>query len=220
MAGIVNTTQDVLVQIDSLLAEYDTLEQAGKLVRHSADENSVRRLATRMQAAVQRLAPRDSVYAREAHGIRPLSPRLELPRLNDLLLAMKEDIQAGWLTTVVELVHADTHKDYLDMAEELLKKKYKDAAAVIAGSSLEVHIRALCIKHGVPISVAGKPKKADTMNADLKKALVYGGLEQKQITSWLALRNSAAHGQYSDYVESDVRQLIDGIQAFAIKYPA
>ena len=94
------------------------------------------------------------------------------------------------------------------------------AKAVIAGSSLEVHIRALCVKHGVVTHVAGKPKKADTMNADLKKESVYGGLEQKQVTSWLALRNSAAHGKYSDYVASDARGLIDGIQTFAVKYPA
>jgi len=147
-------------------------------------------------------------------------PNYQLPRLASIIQALKEDLQAGWLESIVELVHADTHRGYLEMAEELLAKNYKDAAAVIAGTSLEVHIRALCMKHGIATHVGGKSKKADTMNADLKKDSVYGGLEQKQITSWLALRNSAAHGQYGDYVESDVRGLIDGIQAFAIKYPA
>ncbi|MBK3645935.1 hypothetical protein JHN46_35460 [Streptomyces sp. MBT33] len=69
-------------------------------------------------------------------------------------------------------------------------------------------------------AVAGRPKKADTMNADLKKAGVYDGLRQKQITAWMDLRNKAAHGNYGDYDNDEVRQFIDGVQAFMMKYPA
>ncbi|WP_234373997.1 hypothetical protein [Streptomyces scabiei] len=118
------------------------------------------------------------------------------------------------------MVHADTYSDYLEMADALLAKGYKDAAAVITGTSLEVHVRALCVKNGVTTAVAGKPKKADTMNADLKKAGVYDGLQQKQITAWMDLRNKAAHGDYDDYDDTQVRLFIDGVQAFLMKYPA
>jgi hypothetical protein len=66
----------------------------------------------------------------------------------------------------------------------------------------------------------GTPKKADTLNADLKKAGIYNALEQKQVTAWLGIRNSAAHGHYSDYNGADVKSFIDGIRNFAAKYPA
>jgi hypothetical protein len=215
-----NTTQDVIKQLDALLAEYDSQSREIQREDHYDARSVGRILATRMQSAIQRLTLPNSTYAREAASTSKNRMPHRLNLLIGVLIALKADLEAGWLESIVELVHADTHKDYLDMAEELLKKNYKDASAVIAGSSLEVHIRALCTKHGIATNIAGKPKKADTMNADLKKASVYGGLEQKQVTSWLALRNAAAHGQYSDYVESDVRGLIDGIQNFAIKHPA
>ncbi|MFI1414533.1 hypothetical protein ACH4Y0_32095 [Streptomyces sp. NPDC020707] len=120
---------------------------------------------------------------------------------------------------MVELVRADTYSDYLEMVDALLAKGYKDAAAVITGTSLEIHVRALCVKNSVTSTVAGKPKKADTMNADLKKAGIYDGLQQKQITAWMDLRNKAAHGNYGDYDAAQVRLFIDGVQAFLMKYP-
>jgi hypothetical protein len=213
----VNTPQDAIKQLEVLLEEYH------RVAAFSAGfgELKVNALVTRMHSAIQRLTIPASAYQAEAVDLRQrFMPDYQLQRLAAIVQALRDDLQAGWLETIVELVHADTHKGYLEMAEELLDKNYKDAAAVIAGTSLEVHIRDLCMKHGIATHVSGKPKKADTMNADLKRESVYGGLEQKQVTAWLALRNSAAHGQYGDYVESDVRQLIDGVQAFAIKYPA
>ncbi|KUN81177.1 hypothetical protein [Streptomyces griseoruber] len=44
-------------------------------------------------------------------------------------------------SATVELVHADTHSDYSQRADGLLAQGYKDAAAVITGTSLEVHVR-------------------------------------------------------------------------------
>ncbi|MFE6977890.1 hypothetical protein [Streptomyces sp. NPDC057682] len=55
------------------------------------------------------------------------------------------------------------------------------------------------------------------MNSDLKKAGVYDGLQQKQITAWTDLRNMAAHGNYDD---TQVRLFIDGVRAFLMKHPA
>ncbi|MGW6735793.1 hypothetical protein [Streptomyces sp. NPDC055013] len=53
-------------------------------------------------------------------------------------------------------------------------------------------------------TVAGKPKKADTLNADLKKVDVYDGLQQKEVTAWMDLRNKAALGNYSGASEPRV----------------
>ncbi|MFC8829023.1 hypothetical protein ACFT9I_27160 [Streptomyces sp. NPDC057137] len=140
--------------------------------------------------------------------------------MRTVALGLRDDLAVGWVESVVELVHADTYRDYLEMAEGLLAKGYKDAAAVITGTSLEVHVRALCVKNGVTTAVAGRPKKADTMNADLTKAGAYDGLQQKKVTYWMGLRNKAAHGNYADYDKDEVRQFIDGVQSFMMKYPA
>lgn len=66
----------------------------------------------------------------------------------------------------------------------------------------------------------GGPKKMDAVNAELKAVGVYNAIEQKQVTAWLGIRNSAAHGDYGHYDEAAVKGLIEGVSNFAVKYPA
>lgn len=177
-------------------------------------------LSNRLESAIERATWPGSSYMKQLDIARRRAQPNRLIEVRHVALGLRDDLVAGWVESVVELVHADTYSDYLEMADGLLAKGYKDAAAVITGTSLEVHVRALCVKSGVATAVAGKPKKADTMNADLKKAGVYDGLQQKQVTAWMDLRNKAAHGNYGDYDEHQVRLFIDGVQAFLMKYPA
>ena len=109
------------------------------------------------------------------------------------------------------------------MATHLLSEGYKDAAAVIAGSTLEEHLRQLAGKHSVTTEHAQKgrtvPKKADRLNADLAKAAAYKKLDHKNITSWLNLRNDAAHGQYEEYSQVQVELMVQGIRDFLARVP-
>ena len=133
--------------------------------------------------------------------------------------ALLADVKAGHLQSVVDLVHAETFADFLEMAQHLLDAGYKDAAAVIAGSALEAHVRALCEKHGLPLAVtkpdgSATPKKADSMNSELAGADIYNKLDQKNVTAWLDLRNKAAHGKYAEYQKDQVLLLIGGVRDF------
>jgi hypothetical protein len=215
-------SDEALVQLNALLTEYDQLAKRARYPDLSDLKSEIRVLANRLQAAIDRLTVPTSTHAQAADRQRGNEyPATRLTELTGIATALRDDIAAGWLESVIELARADTYNDYLEMAEGLLGQLYKDAAAVIAGTSLEVHLRSLAAKHSVSLQAGnGSPKKADTINADLKKAGVYSGLEHKQVTAWLHLRNSAAHGQYADYTDTDVRQLIDGVRSFASKYPA
>jgi hypothetical protein len=178
-------------------------------------------LIVRMEAAIERLAPRSSRYVQEAETFRRNDQRPRMVRLAGVLKALKEDVNEGWLQTVEELVHADTFSDLLEQARELNSKGYKDAAAVIAGTVLESHLRLLCDKNSIPTSLqAGRYKTADSMNTELAKTGVYNQLQQKQVTAWLGIRNAAAHGKYSQYTAADVVSLISGVEQFIISNPA
>ena len=75
----------------------------------------------------------------------------------------------------------------------------------------------------VEIEVAsdeGKARSANVMNADLAKAKVYNKLQQKQITAWQGIRNSAAHGKYDEYKAGDVERLIEGVRDILLRFPA
>ena len=135
--------------------------------------------------------------------------------------ALRHDVQHGYLSSVVELIHGAVFGDFLEMAQGLLDSGYKDAAAVVAGASLESHLRELCHKNGVPVVDGnGRPKKADLLNSELAKTAVHSALDQKNVTAWLGLRNKAAHGEYGDYSVEQVRLLISGVLDYLIRVPA
>jgi hypothetical protein len=135
-----------------------------------------------------------------------------------ILKAAKQEIDGGWLFTVKDIVSAEIFSDFLEMAEYLLKEKYKDPAAVMIGSVLEEHIRQLCSKNGISTEIIkdGKaiPKKAELMNSELATAEIYNKLDQKSVTSWLDLRNKAAHGKYSDYTIEQVELMCQSVTNF------
>jgi len=145
----------------------------------------------------------------------------QMTRLVGVVRALLADLDNDYMESIGELTRGDVFADYLDMAGHLLDKGYKDAAAVLAGSTLEVHLRKLCVKSSITtIGSNGKPKKADLLNSELHKAGAYTNLEQKSVTAWLSLRNDAAHGNYSKYVDQQVRLLVSGIRDFVARHAA
>lgn len=137
-----------------------------------------------------------------------------------ILRGLREDLASGRLSTLSEVVRADVFSDFLEMAEYLLAEGYKDASAVLGGGVLEEHVRLLCDAHGIPTSANAKPKKADTMNAELAGAQVYNKNQQKIITGWLGIRNDAAHGKYGEYTAEQVEQYLAGVRDFINRFPA
>ena len=135
-----------------------------------------------------------------------------------VLVAVRDEMKGGWITTTRGLVSAEIFTDFIEMAEHLLSETYHHAAAVMIGSVLEEHLRQLGSKAGIPLTFLHKgkqaPKKADVLNADLCKANAYNAVDQKQITAWLGIRNSAAHGKYQDYTLAQVQAMSAGVTNF------
>jgi hypothetical protein len=122
-------------------------------------------------------------------------------QLAGIMRALRSDVEAGYMRSFEELVNADVFADFIEMAEELVGKGYKDAAAVITGSVLEEHLRKLAGKHG-----------GSTQHPD--------GRFVKADTAWLALRNKAAHGRYDEYDRAQVEALIRDVRSFMERFPA
>lgn len=182
---------------------------------------------SRALALVQRLAP-GTAY--EEHCRVQLNTKssfnasVKIDGMMGVLRTLRTDIEAGYVRKLGELVRADLFADFLQMAEHLLEEGSKDPAAVIAGSAIEEHLRGMCVKSGIAVEVPTdngiKPKKADTMNADLMKSKVYEKLDNKAVTAWLDLRNKAAHGKYTEYEIGQVRLMIAGVRDFIGRHPA
>ncbi|MFE7456247.1 hypothetical protein [Streptomyces sp. NPDC057554] len=173
------------MDILKMAEQFDNLITDGLNILHESEWHTnfervqrARVLTNRLESAAERIALPGSIYIQQLdqHRTKPLLYKME--EVLSVAVGLRDDLSDGWTESVAELVHAETHSDYLEMADSLLDSVYKDPAAVIVGTGLEVHVRALCVKHGVETELpTGAPKKADTMNADLKKAGVYGTLQ-------------------------------------------
>lgn len=134
-----------------------------------------------------------------------------------VLLAAKDDFQSESLFSLKKLVEADLFDEFLEQAEHLVAAGYFQPAAVVAGAVLEDGLRKLCLTAG--ISLPDQPK-LDWMNSELVKKGVYNKLMQKRITSIADLRNSAAHGKWSEFEKSDVEVMIRDIRDFMARHYA
>ncbi len=176
--------------------------------------------------AILEICPENSPYYQEVIEIHSnLDIRSYDFRLYNLLCNLRHDIEIGFIGKMSSLLQREIFIDYLDMARHLLDEGYKDASAVITGSTLESHLRQLCITHQIPIEEIRKdetkrPKKADVLNADLKKNGIYTLYDQKMITAQLDLRNNAAHGKYELYTDDQVANFIDWLTDFIERNPA
>jgi hypothetical protein len=216
---------EILKQIDAALEGYKGLLSRSQYVGTFVDipGDQVTSAVTFMRDCIQRFAPLNSQYVRAMNAFVDKFGAMSgvlAPEIAGVLTALRSAYASGYLTTVSELIHADLFSNFIEMAEYLLSEGYKDPAAVITGSTLEEHLRQLCVKNALPTTAGGKAKKADLLNSELASASVYSKLDQKSITSWLDLRNTAAHGKYSEYTKEQVQFAIQGIQDFMTRNPA
>jgi len=214
-------------QLDSVIDQYYSREtiSTNKEYRVS-DEVFHYRLFTEAQAAIERISGSTSTYSEQVKTILAwkLHSANKIEPIMGIISALKADIMSGFLKSTEELIHACVFSDYLEMAEYFLKGEYKDPAAIIAGSTLEVHIRNLCLKYGIDIeektSKDIRHKKASEMNQDLYKNKAYNKIDFQNILSWLAIRNDAAHANFNNYTKEQVTDMISGIKEFISRNPA
>ena len=212
-------------QLDSILQDFVAMQRRSTLKDLSDLPREERQaLVTRALASIHRITGKESAYASDAARIIQVNPALHVhtTSIMGVAQALRDDLAAGYTKSLVEIVHAEVFADFLEMAEHLTESGYKDAGAVIAGSTLEGHLRGLCQKSGIPTVKTGttEPKKADSMNTELAAAGAYSKLDQKNVTAWLDLRNKAAHGDYAKYNKDQVTLLIAGIRDFISRNPA
>jgi len=215
-------TQQIVNQIKTLLKELERAHAASSYedLSDGLPIDELMRIRIRFMACIERLAPKGSTYLESAKSVEGWQGHMVL-ELGAILKALKSDFEAGYILTIEELVHGAVFDDFLEMASELLKKGYKDPAAVVAGSVLEEHIRKLATRNQlIVVEPTGKNKKFDTLTIELVKAQQISEPQRKFLAGWYGQRSEAAHGNYSNVIEDEVGRMIDGIRDFMVRFPA
>lgn len=211
-------------QLNSVITEYEEARSKSQYSDASDVISNIQitDLQTRCIAAIERIAGKHSIYFEQAIEISKKKTHVynHVAEQIGVAKALLSDIENDYLISFEEIIHGDLFADYLEMSAHLEQNGYKDAAAVLAGSTLEAHLRQLCNKHGVATASGTKTKKADALNAELVNAQAYTKSDQKSVTAWLGIRNNAAHGNYNEYTRDQVKLLIDSIRDFIRRNPA
>ena len=211
-------------QLNAVITEYESALSQSKYKDGSdvISKIEIRKFQTRCIAAIERTSGSKSTYSTQVMEVSKQRGSLydHVAGQIGVAKALLFDIQNDYLKNLEETIHGDLFGDFLEMAAHLIENGYKDAAAVMAGTTLEVHMRKLCDKHGLATTSGHKPKKAEALNAELVREGVYTKLDQKNVTAWLGLRNNAAHGNYSEYTKGQVGLLIDNVRNFITRHPA
>jgi len=212
-----------IAHLDSIIQTHDAWVQENN---DKVSDRVAYNLLTRSRTAIEKIGGKESHYSQQSeeilNGNWHIAYKAEL--LIGILEALRDDIKTGFLISFSELIRGEVFQNFLDMAEYLCQEGFKDAAAVIAGSTLEAHLRQLSNKNDIntfSTTTDGnvKPKKASQLNQELGK-IAYSLFDQKQVTAWLDLRNSAAHGKYNEYSIQQVIQFIEWLKDFTLRNPA
>ena len=211
-----------------ILAEFKRLEkQAEEVLATKSFSNAgsdyvdtvkLRVFTTTLLSFIEKFYGSDHVYYTEVqsdHSTYYDNPS-NAERRAGILASIREEFESGFFTlNLRSLIAEEIFSDYLEMAEHLLESGYKDASAVIIGSSLESHLRQLCVANEISLTDdKDKIKTAGRLNSDLYSNEVYSRLYLHQVTGWLEIRNNAAHGHYDEYDRDQVSQMLQGVTNF------
>ena len=168
-----NIYQQYIKHLDSIVRMYEDATKDGAEIL----EDSANGICARAEAAVQKICGDNSPYRERANVILLSEGMASIYKawlIIGILKALKGDLEDGYLYSFPELVRGEMFEEFIEMAEHLLQEGYKDAADVIAGSSLESHLRQLSNKHGVALDYTApdgsiKHKRAEKLNQELGK---------------------------------------------------
>ena len=192
-------------------------------LHYSAPRNEVRRFLISSLQTVSSACGKDSPHLRELERCRAAfvagnSNGLDLDSCRGALEAARDDLDAGMLTDLRQLVTAETFGDLLESAIHLLEERYHIPAVALAGAVLESSLRALAKSRGVNWEGASAISK---INTALYTANVYDKVVHGEIEAWGKLRNRVDHGDFTSPNDVDpgaAGRMIEGVRDFVLKY--
>lgn len=226
------TPAEVRRRIDELLERCDTFvpprepsanDSPREPVRFSAPLSELWRFLISSIQTVGSACGIDSPHLRELERAREQfivegNRGLSLDACRGALMAARDDLDAGMLLDMRQLVTAEAFGDLLESAAHLLDERHHLAAVAIAGAVLESSLRALAKSRAVSWTGHSSLSK---LNTALYTASVYDKVVFGEVEAWGKLRNKVDHGDFAHPDDIDANaaaRLVAGVRDFALRY--
>ena len=169
--------------------------------------------------------PKSAIYAEQLKlfvSQEPTDDAATFEQLWGIFSGAYDDFKTGMFDNLKLEIESSVSCDFLGQANALLNDKDQVdysylPAAVLIGAVLEKTLRSLCENANPEIETVnenGRAKKMSAMIEDLKKAGVVNEIRKRQLETWNAIRNSAAHGKLDEFTKEQVAAMLQGVQDF------
>lgn len=173
--------------------------------------------------------PNSAIYAEQLKlfvSQQPIDNATTFEHLWGVFNGAYDDFKAGMFDNLKLEIESSVSCDFLGQANALLNdKELVDysylPAAVLIGAVLEKTLRSLCENANPKIETVnekGRAKKMSAMIEDLKKAGIINEIRKRQLETWNAIRNSAAHGKIEEFTKEQVAAMLQGVQDFMAQH--
>jgi hypothetical protein len=206
------TNEKLLQRLDNLLSRIDTLLESPLSILPSNPERFAEAEGILLAAgslAKKIFSGKQNDYSGAfASSLYESSSTTEnkrtLLKLRNALVDIKTEADMGILSSIVFQAQAIVFDDFLNHAKAYLRDGRKNEAGVIVGVTTEDVIRRLAKKHAVAESRA-----IEQLVIGLKKSEVISEIEESRLRVCVRLRNKAAHCNWDEFTEDDVRVALE-----------
>lgn len=130
-----------------------------------------------------------------------------------ILITAKEEYDFGFTDKISHILALELYDDILGQARQLLKKGFKDPAAILGRIIIEGKLKDLCEREKITYK---EGEGASSLNEKLKDEGIFTLHQFKICRINIELGNNAAHGKFDKYAERDVERMIDYIEDFLL----
>ncbi|HID99099.1 MAG TPA: DUF4145 domain-containing protein [Thiotrichaceae bacterium] len=140
----------------------------------------------------------------------------QINKIVGLLKAGLSDLEGGFLVSQEFLIAGEIFADVLEQAKYFHSLKHKNVAAMLSRTVLEDGLKRMARQEGLKLTQDTKKtaKNVSVLNEELKKKGRYKETQRSSIQAWLATGNAAAHGNFNDYDDDEVKNMLEGIDHF------
>lgn len=213
------TREQIMARVDELL----TKSQAGSEERRNASELLTGALTLmtavygsdshQVKALLQR---RQEIYGQKQYNERVWDNSL-IVAVQGALQNLREEVQAGLLSSIERRVASDVLSDLIQLAREALNQSgdgAKNVAAVLAAAAFEDTIRRIAKEHA---GVIGQDK-LDAVIGKLKDAGLLVAPQLGIALSYLSFRNHALHADWGKIDRAAVSSVLAFVEQLLLKH--